>query len=71
MSDDVCYNTGKSRIFNCSNCGYGYGDIFIDNEQKYGNDLTLLPNYCPWCGRQVIDRRSGMAVKKNDGQGDL
>ena len=40
------HDTGKCRIFHCSICGYGFNDIFLDNEKDYPID----PNYCPNCG---------------------
>ena len=42
-------DTRKCRVFNCSRCGYGIDDIFINDEGKY----PILPNYCPNCGRTV------------------
>ena len=35
-----------ARIFYCSECGYGFNDIFLCNEADY----PIEPNYCPNCG---------------------
>lgn len=43
------HNTGNARIFECSECGYGFSDIFLTNERDYPID----PNYCPNCGADM------------------
>lgn len=43
------HNTGNTRIFECSECGYGFSDIFLTNERDYPID----PNYCPNCGADM------------------
>lgn len=43
------HNTGNARIFECSECGYGFSDIFLTNERDYPID----PNYCPNCGARM------------------
>ena len=43
------FNTGKCRIFQCSVCGYGMDDVYLNDEGKY--DMT--PKYCPNCGGKV------------------
>ena len=43
------YDTGASRWFHCSECGYGVFDVYLDDEQKY--DLEY--HYCPNCGAKM------------------
>lgn len=40
------HNTGNARIFERSECGYGFADIYLTNERDY----PIVPNYCPNCG---------------------
>ena len=40
------YDTGLSRWFHCSECGYGVNDVYLDDEHNY--DLEY--HYCPNCG---------------------
>ena len=42
-------DTNDLRIFHCKKCGYGIEDIFISDEHNY----TLVPKFCPNCGRSV------------------
>lgn len=44
------YNTGRCRIFNCSECGYGVDDIFQEDEHNYSVEEF---NYCPNCGARM------------------
>ena len=43
------HDTGNARIFECSECGYGFADIFLTNERDYPID----PNFCPNCGADM------------------
>lgn len=43
------YDTGTSRWFHCSECGYGVFDVYLDDEQKY----DLAYHYCPNCGAKM------------------
>lgn len=47
-----CKNTGECRWFHCSKCGFGFGDIYINEESKY--DAEHQPNFCPNCGRRCV-----------------
>ena len=40
---------GDARIFSCSECGYGFNDIYLCNESDY----PIEPNYCPNCGAKM------------------
>lgn len=44
------YDTGKCRIFKCSECGYGVDDIFQEDEHNYPVGEF---NYCPNCGARM------------------
>ena len=46
-----CRDTGRQRIFECSECGYGIMDIYISDESKYDG----MPKYCPNCGAEVVE----------------
>lgn len=43
------HNTGNARIFECSECGYGFDDIYLTNERDY----PIGPNFCPNCGARM------------------
>ena len=51
MEANVCYNTGHCRIFQCSECGYGFNDIYLEDEDHYSS----YPLFCPWCGKVVAE----------------
>lgn len=42
-------DTNDLRVFHCQKCGYGIEDIFISEEHNY----SLVPKFCPNCGRKV------------------
>ena len=48
-----CKNTGECRWFCCSECGFGFSDIFINYERRF--DAEHQPNFCPNCGRRVSE----------------
>lgn len=50
----TCYDTGKSRIFHCSECGLGMDDVYVDDETLY--PPADFPRFCPNCGRKVISK---------------
>ena len=43
------YENTSARIFLCSECGYGFDDIYLCNERDY----PIEPNYCPNCGARM------------------
>lgn len=51
---EVCHDTGESRVFRCSNCGYGVDDIFEDKDAPvYLFERFEYWHYCPNCGADV------------------
>ena len=44
------HDTGRCRIFQCSECGYGLIDIYQDDERNYPVGEF---NYCPNCGAKM------------------
>ena len=58
------YDTGRCRVFQCSECGYGLIDIYQDDEKKYPVGEF---NYCPNCGAKIdggFDYLSGEYTKR-------
>lgn len=53
IEDNVCYDTGRCRIFKCSKCGYGLIDVYLEDEDNF----NWFPQFCPWCGRPVANRK--------------
>lgn len=54
----VCHNTGESRVFRCSNCGYGVDDIFEDKDAPvYLFERFEYWHYCPNCGADMREER--------------
>ena len=49
------FDDGECRMFHCSVCGYGVDDIFISDEHNHLRDTGPLFNFCPWCGRMVME----------------
>lgn len=51
IADGHCrgYKNTSARIFLCSECGYGFDDIYLCNELDY----PIEPNYCPNCGAKM------------------
>ena len=44
------YNTGEGvRWFRCSECGWGFNDIYMTDE----SDIDTFPQYCPHCGVKI------------------
>jgi hypothetical protein len=48
----TCHDTGESRVFHCSACGFGLEDAYVEDEHAYPTDG--FPKFCPWCGRKVV-----------------
>jgi hypothetical protein len=44
------YDTGRCRIFHCSECGYGVNDIYQEDEHNYPVGEF---KYCPNCGAKM------------------
>jgi len=49
LKEQETTSTGKTRIFQCEKCGYGFDDIYLSNE----HDFDVYPRFCPNCGRSV------------------
>lgn len=49
------YENISARIFLCSECGYGFDDIYLCNERDY----SIEPNYCPNCGARMDGGENG------------
>ena len=50
LKEQETEDIGRGRLlFLCKTCGFGYDDIFVNDESKY----SLVPRYCPNCGRKV------------------
>lgn len=53
---DTCHDIDKGFTFHCSKCG-----CELDLEDKEGEPtmwfggIAQIPNYCPWCGAEVIN----------------
>lgn len=50
----TCRDTGESRLFRCSECGFGIEDAYLANEGAYGLELDFV-RFCPSCGRKVVN----------------
>lgn len=50
------HDTGRCRIFECSECGYGVNDIYQKDEENY---LVGEFNYCPNCGAKMDGGHDG------------
>ena len=49
-AERTCRNTHENRWFKCSACGYGFTDLYAEDE----SDINEQPRYCPNCGAKVI-----------------
>lgn len=49
-AERTCHNTHENRWFKCSACGYGFTDLYAEDE----GDINEQPRYCPNCGAKVI-----------------
>ena len=50
------HDTGRCRIFQCSECGYGVIDIYQEDEHNYPVGEF---NYCPNCGAKMGGEHDG------------
>ena len=50
-AERTCHNTHENRWFKCSACGYGFTDLYAEDE----SDINEQPRYCPNCGRKAVD----------------
>ena len=50
-AERTCHNTHENRWFKCSACGYGFTDLYAEDE----SDINEQPRYCPNCGAKVVD----------------
>ena len=49
-AERTCHNTHENRWFKCSACGYGFTDLYAEDE----GDINEQPRYCPNCGAKVV-----------------
>lgn len=49
-AERTCRNTHENRWFKCSACGYGFTDLYAEDE----GDIDEQPRYCPNCGCKVV-----------------
>lgn len=56
---ETCHDTGDERIFHCSECGFGFSDVYLSDEDYLWDDdgelIEPWPPFCPNCGRKVVD----------------
>lgn len=50
-AERTCHNTRENRWFKCSACGYGFTDLYAEDE----GDINEQPRYCPNCGANAVD----------------
>lgn len=50
-AERTCHNTHENRWFKCSACGYGFTDLYAEDE----GDIDEQPRYCPNCGCKAVD----------------
>ena len=50
-AERTCRNTHENRWFKCSACGYGFTDLYAEDE----SDINEQPRYCPNCGCKAVD----------------
>ena len=58
LKNRTAHDTGECRLFCCSNCGYGVGDIFVENEHDFLPNTGPVFKYCPWCGAEITEAPS-------------
>ena len=51
-AERTCHNTHENRWFKCSACGYGFTDLYAEDE----SDINEQPRCCPNCGARVVER---------------
>lgn len=52
LGSGTCHDTGESRVFHCSECGFGIEDAYVEDERAYPPEG--FPRFCPWCGAEVV-----------------
>ena len=56
---ETCHDTGDERIFHCSECGFGFSDVYLSDEDYFWDDdgelIEPWPPFCPNCGRKVVE----------------
>jgi hypothetical protein len=56
---ETCHDTGDERIFHCSECGFGFSDVYLSDEDYLWDDdgerIEPWPPFCPNCGRKVVE----------------
>lgn len=52
VPERTCRDTGESRMFRCSECGFGIEDAYLADEGAYGLELDFV-RFCPNCGGKV------------------
>lgn len=45
LQDEVACTPEDTFAYRCTECGH-----------KFRYDRGIKPRYCPWCGREVVDR---------------
>lgn len=53
VRERTCHDTGESRVFRCSGCGFGLFDVYMDDELEWDASFCDFPPYCPKCGARV------------------
>lgn len=55
---ETCHDTGEERVFCCSECGFGFSDVYLSDEDYLldddGEQIEPWPPFCPNCGRKVV-----------------
>lgn len=51
-AERTCRDTGECRWFCCSECGFGFNDMYANKEREFEVDVSF-PKYCPNCGARV------------------
>lgn len=55
VPERTCHDTGESRLFRCSECGFGIEDAYLADEGAYGLELDFV-RFCPSCGRKAVNK---------------
>lgn len=52
-SGEIAYYCCNERIMHCNGCGHEFGHVLYDEDGNVW--MSERPNYCPNCGREVVD----------------